>query len=85
MGPGLWLKLCELVVSVDGVVAAGLLPRRRRRNVFPLPTFRQLRRLQDVRVSVSVDLGELAPDHAVHALGAVPSLNQPSVGRKNVN
>ena len=82
MGPGLWLKLCELVVSVDGVV--GLLPRRRR-NVFPLPTFRQLRRLQDVRVSVSVDLGELAPDHAVHALGAVPSLNQPSVGRKNVN
>ena len=82
MGPGLWLKLCELVVSVDGVV--GLLPRRRR-NVFPLPTFRQLRRLQDVRVSVSVDLGELAPDHAVHALGAVPSLNQPSVGQKNVN
>ena len=82
MGPGLWLKLCELVVSVDGVVV--LLPRRRR-NVFPLPTFRQLRRLQDVRVSVSVDLGELAPDHAVHALGAVPSLNQPSVGRKNVN
>ena len=82
MGPGLWLKLCELVVSVDGVVC--LLPRCRR-NVFPLPTFRQLRRLQDVRVSVSVDLGELAPDHAVHALGAVPSLNQPSVGRKNVN
>ena len=82
MGPGLWLKLCELVVSVDGAVV--LLPRRRR-NVFPLPTFRQLRRLQDVRVSVSVDLGELAPDHAVHALGAVPSLNQPSVGRKNVN
>ena len=84
MGPGLWLKLCELVVSVDGVVAAGLLPRRRR-NVFPLPTFRQLRRLEDVRVSVSVDLGELAPDHTVHTLGAVPSLNQPSVGQKNVN
>ena len=80
MGPGLWLKLCELVVPVDGVVV--LLPRRRR-NVFPLPTFRQLRRLQDVRVSVSVDLGELAPDHAVHTLGAVPSLNQPSVGQKN--
>ena len=82
MCPGLWLKLCELVVPVDGVVV--LLPRWRR-NVFPLPTFRQLRRLQDVRVSVAVDLGELAPDHAVHALGAVPSLNQPSVGQKNVN
>ena len=78
MSPRLGLKLSELVIALDRVVATGglCLPG----DVLPLPPLRQLGGLEHVRVRVPLDLGQLPPDHAVHALRAVPPLNQPPAG-----
>ena len=78
MSPRLGLKLSELVISLDRIVATGGL--RLPGDVLPLPPLRQLGRLEHVRVRVPLDLGQLPPDHAVHALRAVPPLNQPPAG-----